>query len=80
MAQKPKFPDNHRDLVTRGYTFDGKGECRSCHTELYWYTTPNGKKMPFSKKGTDIVGHDVQIILEPHFASCPNAGDFQRRR
>lgn len=59
-----------------------EAECRFCGAEIYWITTPAGKKMPVScdidgascpsEKG---VGSGVS-----HFTNCPGADDARKPR
>jgi hypothetical protein len=63
------FPKTELELEAAGYTFENTGHCRDCGCELAWYLTPAGKHMPL-EEGT----------LEPHWAKCPNADRFRRKR
>lgn len=78
--------------AVKGPWFDVPGgtpaaECRSCSAEIYWITTPAGKRMPvdcdvdggYSPDATrgpalDPNGHGVS-----HFATCPQAGKWRQR-
>lgn len=51
-----------------GYHFRGVGLCRGCKSQIYWWLTPTAKKTPAELDGS------------PHWAVCPAAGQFRRRR
>jgi hypothetical protein len=42
-----------------------QGRCRSCHKEIFWVVSKNGKRAPWDRAGS-------------HFKSCPHAD--QRRK
>jgi hypothetical protein len=42
--------------------------CRGCQATIYWLVTEKGKRMPVDPDGT------------PHWATCPNAQEFRRRK
>ena len=44
------------------------GVCRGCNARVYWVTTRNGKKAPFTAAGLS------------HFADCPAAERFRQRK
>ena len=44
----------------------GPGNCRACQEPVWWVTTKNGNRAPFTADGLN------------HFADCPNAKDFRR--
>lgn len=46
---------------------DPPAQCRSCHAEVMWATTPAGKRAPLNRDGTS------------HFATCPQANDWRKR-
>jgi hypothetical protein len=71
----------------------GLGECRSCHAAIVWAeVVESGKKMPFDPplhpvktEGNPIHGDRIietidSSISRSHFASCPDAGKFRKRR
>lgn len=45
-----------------------RGECKGCGLEGRWVTTNRRRPLLVENDGT------------PHFANCPNADDFRRRR
>ena len=67
--------------------------CSACGAEMFFATTPQGKKIPLnkiSKKGIVLleVGDPnerrkvavVADVYESHFATCPNAKDFRKSK
>lgn len=56
--------------------------CRGCGAVVYWITTPRGKKMPVDTRAegglTPLPDRDGRGVS--HFATCPNAEAFRRRR
>lgn len=42
--------------------------CKGCGARIAWILTPTGNKMPVDADGS------------PHWASCPKASDFKRRK
>jgi hypothetical protein len=42
--------------------------CAGCKATIYWIVTLKGKKMPVNPDGTS------------HFATCPQAATFRRRK
>lgn len=61
------FPKTKDELTAAGYKYDNKSRCRGCNSEIEWWITPKGKKMPLDP-GT----------MEPHWGTCPQAQDFRR--
>ena len=64
----------------------GKGECRSCHASIFWFTLVSGKKHPFDTDVylTTMHGDDRRLIgtisaEDSHFATCPQAKEWSRR-
>jgi hypothetical protein len=76
-----KYPTNSNELRSAGFTYAEDGRCRgkNCHEPIEWWITPGGKRIPMSKVivGTLEAG-DRREMLEPHFAKCPDVGDFRR--
>lgn len=74
------LPETRKELEAKGYEFLEDGTCRGCGELIEWFLTPNGKRMPVSRK---IVGSlaegNRREILESHFASCPDADRFRKR-
>jgi hypothetical protein len=56
--------------VPLGYLPDTLGRCRAeaCRAVVLWARTPAGRTMPLDRDGTS------------HFATCPDAARFRRRR
>lgn len=72
------FPDNRRDLEAAGYRYTGSSRCRSCRTEIDWYETPRGKKVPMSAvEGTE---NRENRVLEAHWKNCPDADNYRKEK
>jgi hypothetical protein len=41
------MPETLRDLQNAKYKFNGSADCRICASQIEWWTTTHGKKMPF---------------------------------
>lgn len=63
------FPRTEKELEAAGYVYENTGRCRACNQEIAWYRTPAGRRMPL-EEGT----------MEPHWAKCPQADDFRRKK
>jgi hypothetical protein len=63
------FPTTAKGFIEQGYTKKNTGTCRGCGADLIWYLTPKGKAMPVET-----------LTLEPHWAKCPNAEDFRKKK
>ena len=74
-TRRHKFPSTDAELKAAGYVFTGSAKCQGtfCQTWIYWYLTPNGKRLPMSK-----VVNCPGDILEPHFLVCICAKEFRR--
>lgn len=68
------------------------GECRSCHAAIVWATLISGSRMPFNAPLTiarvrepggagerAIADVDVEVTYS-HFATCPQAAQWRRRK
>jgi hypothetical protein len=81
------LPSEFTDLQLAGYRYVGEGVCRKCLAHLEWFRTPKNRRMPFSLVNDVMVGPDGQLYpkpsltkLEPHWASCPFAEEFRRKK
>lgn len=80
------LPDTFPTLAEAGYRHSGAGHCQACHARLEWFWTPKNRTMPFSLKMEILVGEESLFAMpsmtryEPHFAVCPEAERFRRRR
>jgi hypothetical protein len=54
------------------------GRCRSCNTPVAWTTTPAGKPMPLSLATARSIG-GVRYATS-HFADCPHAKEWSKKR
>jgi hypothetical protein len=54
--------------VPPGYVPTNTALCRGCGQIVLWTITPHDRKMPIDRDGVS------------HFATCPRAADFRRRR
>jgi hypothetical protein len=63
------LPRTQEELEVLGYKFAGRSKClgRDCGQIIAWFTTPQGKRMPFDE-GT----------YEVHWFTCPNSKDFKK--
>jgi len=70
----------------------GPGRCRSCGAAIEWAELVSGKRMPFDPpivavrtQGNILAGartvEDVDTtVTASHFATCPDAGQWRRRK
>jgi len=72
-----KWPASEPELQAGGYRLVERSRCKGLHcgAMISWYRTPAGKRMPL----TPIAGEPGKV-LEPHFASCPDANEFRKRK
>lgn len=79
------LPDTLVELAEAGYRMQNTGHCSACGAKMFWFLTPNNRKMPFSLKTELMVGQDEMYKTrsvtryEPHFAACPYAERFRRK-
>jgi hypothetical protein len=69
------FPETLDELQAAGYKFAGTGTCRGCGVQMAWFVTPNGKKMPMTRKP----GGEIPKRFESHHAVCPKRGQFKKQ-
>jgi hypothetical protein len=68
----------------------GSGRCRACDASIIWVETVAGKRMPLDPPWRPIhTGSQVQgralveidtAVTTTHFATCPHADRFRRKR
>jgi hypothetical protein len=69
----------------------GHGTCRSCEAPIVWFELTSGKKHPFDgdpvyvlteheKSTRRLIGHVDTSVTPSHFATCPDAAKFRRRK
>jgi len=73
-----KFPAKSDELKAAGYEYDNDSKCRGCGARIEWWITPKGKKMPMTVTPTSTVQQSKADVRQPHWADCPNAGDFRK--
>jgi len=60
-------------------------KCKGCGQEIKWVEMATGKKMPLDHKPLQMVqvkdgiGEVIPVYM-PHFATCPNAKEFRRKK
>jgi hypothetical protein len=80
------LPDTFPGLALEGYIHQGQSLCRGCNATIEWFRTPKNQMIPMSLKTEVRVGTESLYSvpsftkLEPHFAACPNAERFKRKR
>jgi hypothetical protein len=57
-------------------------KCAGCGAEIKWVKTKAGKRMPVNVELKTIVTEDGEVVrgYESHFATCPKADDFRKRK
>ncbi len=57
-------------------------QCRGCNATIKWVTTEGGRPTPLDPKPKSFVLNDgkYQIGFTPHWATCPNADEFRKKR
>jgi hypothetical protein len=64
----------HRHGPARTITLTAKGwamaRCRSCHAEVIWSETANGRRAPF----------DAPEGIVSHFATCPQRDEWRKQQ
>lgn len=59
----------------------GRGKCRSCDAPIVWFRTREGKNIPID--AATVLPEDVNLELPrhvSHFATCPDAAKFRKKR
>lgn len=57
--------------------------CKKCGKPITWQLTPKGLFTPVDDYFTESINKEtgeVQQVKLSHFATCPNANDFRRKR
>lgn len=68
------FPKTRKDFIAAGYKWERDGVCSGCGASIRFYRTPKGSLMPMNPMRTD----ESEPIS--HFANCPKAADFRKRK
>jgi hypothetical protein len=66
------FPSNLAEMKTFGYKFLDYAVCRECGSDIEFWLTPRGKKIPM-----DPMTRDADKATA-HFATCPDAPLFRK--
>lgn len=53
--------------IPEGYTFSGRGTCRSCGVPIVWAVTAKGRAAPLNLDGIS------------HYATCPQAATWRKK-
>lgn len=80
--QAPReFKPEHFQLIPAGTRQEA---CRGCQAPIYWAKNSKGKMHPFdcdvpggTRPGNGLTDHGRGVT---HFATCPNADRFRKRR
>lgn len=59
------FPRTRREMLRMGYKHTGNAECKACHAPIEWWTTKNGKSLPYDP------------IQSDWDQACPKADEFR---
>jgi hypothetical protein len=66
------FPTTIDELRKAGYLYDSTTPCRLCRVTIEFWKTPANKLTPLEIDG--------QGKVTPHFATCPHADKFRKKR
>lgn len=58
-------------------------KCQGCGKWIVWFVTSNGKRMPVDEETTEPTDAQHQLDLKrhvSHFATCPKAAEYRRKR
>lgn len=68
------FPKDLDALKLAGYVFSNHAVCKGCGSDIEWWTTPRGAKIPMNPMDRG------SSPAEAHFRSCPEADSFRGGR
>lgn len=55
--------------------------CRGCNARIIWFATHNNRRMPVDADTVEPQDDTLDLNKHiSHFSTCPNAGDFRRKR
>jgi hypothetical protein len=74
------FPATSAALQAAGWEYTNDGVCRGCQAKIEWWISPRGKKMPMSVISTATIQHATGDVRQPHFADCPEADQFRKKK
>jgi hypothetical protein len=73
-ATREQLAASGYDVPPIGVTVACNGE--TCRARIVWVKTPKGAPMPLTVEPRP----GQPTLYNPHFADCPNAKDFRRRK
>lgn len=68
------LPKTLAELKAAGYEFKERGVCRLCPASIDWFLSPNKKLGPWN--AMDAPTDEAKS----HFATCPNAAAFRKKK
>lgn len=71
------FPQNVDQLREEGYKFSDHGVCRGCKEDIEWWHSPPPQSKPIP---LNPMNGENGFKAVPHWATCPNAADFRKKR
>jgi hypothetical protein len=79
------LPTQVKELQAAGYAYEDKGVCRRCGAEIEWWKSPSGAKMPFRvfkirENEANPASRVVRLERVVHFADCPKAKKFRKKK
>jgi hypothetical protein len=63
------------EMRRAGYKFLNHAKCKSCHADIEWWETCNGRKMPFNP-----MPEDQDAPTTAHFVTCPDADKHRKSK
>lgn len=70
------FPATRDEMEERGYSLnecDGT-ICKTCRTSIEFWNTPSGNLIPMDPM------HEPESKATPHWATCPDANNFRKKK
>lgn len=78
------IPETKEGLEAAGWVFDGEARCRGCKEPIEFWITNKGNRMPMTvqikRQGEGFFAPAKELIRVSHFAVCPNADEFRRKK
>lgn len=66
------FPQTLDEMKSFGYSFQDHATCRGCGSDIEWWETPRGKKIPMDPMDAG------SSKATPHWATCSDAPLFRK--